>query len=43
VAQLADAVIVGSAVVATIEQSLGSSEVIARVGRFVGGLRVAVT
>jgi tryptophan synthase alpha chain len=42
VAQFADAVIVGSAVVAAIEQSLGSPEVIARVGKFVGGLRAAV-
>jgi tryptophan synthase alpha chain len=42
VSELADAVIVGSAVVATVEQSLGSSDLAARVGDFVGGLRAAL-
>jgi tryptophan synthase alpha chain len=43
VAELADAVIVGSAVVATLEQSLGSPDLVSRVGTFVGGLRAALT
>jgi len=42
VSELADAVIVGSAVVATVEQSLGTPHLAARVGDFVGGLRAAV-
>ena len=42
VSELADAVIVGSAVVATVEQSLGSPDLAARVGAFVGGLRAAL-
>ena len=42
VSELADAVIVGSAVVATVEQSLGTPHLTARVGDFVGGLRAAV-
>jgi len=42
VSELADAVIVGSAVVATVEQSLGTPQLAARVGDFVGGLRAAL-
>jgi len=42
VSELADAVIVGSAVVATVEQSLGLSDLAARVGDFDGGLRAAL-
>jgi tryptophan synthase alpha chain len=42
VAKLADAVIVGSAVVATIERSLGAPDLISRVGTFVGALRTAL-
>lgn len=42
VAQLADAVIVGSAVVATVERSLGASDLVARAGEFVGRLRSAI-
>jgi tryptophan synthase alpha chain len=42
VAALADAVIVGSAVVATVEQSLGARDLVTRVGRFVGSLRAAL-
>jgi tryptophan synthase alpha chain len=43
VAELADAVIVGSAVVATIEQSLDAPDLVTRVGTFVGSLRAALT
>ena len=42
VSELADAVIVGSAVVATVERSLGTPHLAARVGEFVGGLRAAL-
>jgi tryptophan synthase alpha chain len=42
VAQLADAVIVGSAIVATVERSLGASDLVARTGEFVGRLRSAI-
>jgi tryptophan synthase alpha chain len=42
VAKLADAVIVGSAVVATVERSLGAPDLVARVGAFVGELRAAL-
>jgi tryptophan synthase alpha chain len=42
VSALADAVIVGSAVVATVEESLGAPHLAARVGDFVGGLRAAL-
>jgi len=42
VGELADAVIVGSAVVATIEQSLGAPDRVSRVGKFVAGLRAAL-
>jgi tryptophan synthase alpha chain len=42
VAALADAVIVGSAVVATVEQSLGARDLVTRVGAFVGSLRTAL-
>jgi tryptophan synthase alpha chain len=42
VAELADAVIVGSAVVSTVEQSLGAPDLVARVGAFVEGLRKAM-
>ena len=42
VSELADAVIVGSAVVATVEHSLGTPQLAARVGDFVGGLRAAL-
>jgi tryptophan synthase alpha chain len=42
VAELADAVIVGSAVVATVERSLGASDLVARAGEFVGRLRSAM-
>jgi len=42
VSKLADAVIVGSAVVATVEQALGTPHLAARVGEFVGGLRAAL-
>jgi tryptophan synthase alpha chain len=41
-AALADAVIVGSAIVAKIEASLGSQDLVARVGEFVKDLRSAV-
>lgn len=41
-AALADAVIVGSAIVAKIESSLGSRDLVARVGEFVKDLRSAV-
>ena len=43
VATLADAVIVGSAIVATIEASQGSPDAIARAGRFLADLRAAVS
>lgn len=42
VAELADAVIVGSAVVATIERSLGTPDLVLRAGTFVGSLRAAL-
>lgn len=42
VAELADAVIVGSAIVSTVEQSRGTADLVSRVGAFVGGLRVAL-
>jgi len=42
VAALADAVIVGSAVVATVERSLESSDLVARVGEYVESLRSAI-
>jgi tryptophan synthase alpha chain len=42
VSELADAVIVGSAVVATVERSLGTPHLAAHVGDFVGGLRAAL-
>jgi tryptophan synthase alpha chain len=42
VASQADAVIVGSALVATIESSLGSPDLVARAGQFVATLRAAV-
>jgi tryptophan synthase alpha chain len=42
VAELADAVIVGSAVVATVERSLDASDLVARAGEFVGRLRSAI-
>lgn len=42
VSQLADAVIVGSAVVAAVEQSLGTPHLAARAGDFVEGLRTAL-
>lgn len=42
VGQIADGVIVGSAVVSTIEQSQGEPDLVARVGTFVGGLRAAL-
>jgi tryptophan synthase alpha chain len=42
VAALADAVIVGSAIVATIEESQGSQDAIARTGRFLTDLRAAL-
>ena len=42
VAELADAVIVGSALVATVERSLGAPDLVARVGEFVGRLRSAI-
>jgi tryptophan synthase alpha chain len=42
VAQLADAVIVGSAVVTVVEQSLGTPHLAARAGDFVEGLRTAL-
>ena len=42
VAELADAVIVGSAVVATVERSLGAPDLVARAGEFVGRLRSAI-
>ncbi len=42
VSELADAVIVGSAVVATVERWLGTPRVVACVGEFVGGLRAAL-
>ena len=42
VSELADAVIVGSAVVATVERSLGSADLVNRAGEFVGSLRAAL-
>jgi tryptophan synthase alpha chain len=42
VAELADAVIVGSALVATVERSLGAPDLGARAGEFVGRLRSAI-
>jgi tryptophan synthase alpha chain len=42
VAALADAVIVGSAIVATVEASLGRPDVVAHAGRFLADLRSAV-
>jgi tryptophan synthase alpha chain len=42
VAELADAVIVGSAVVATVERSLDAPDLVARAGEFVGRLRSAI-
>jgi tryptophan synthase alpha chain len=42
VAELADAVIVGSAVVAAVEQSRGAHDLVNRVGGFVGSLRSAI-
>jgi tryptophan synthase alpha chain len=42
VAELADAVIVGSAVVAAVEQSRGAPDLVSRVGGFVGSLRSAI-
>jgi tryptophan synthase alpha subunit len=42
VASLADAVIVGSAIVARIEASLGQSSFIPQAGEFLAGLRSAV-
>lgn len=42
VAELADAVIVGSALVATVERALGAADLVARVGAFVGSLRAAL-
>jgi tryptophan synthase alpha chain len=42
VAELADAVIVGSAVVATVERWLGAPELVSQVGAFVGELRTAL-
>jgi tryptophan synthase alpha chain len=42
VGELADAVIVGSAVVATVERSLGAPDLVSQVGAFVGALRVAL-
>jgi tryptophan synthase alpha chain len=42
VAEMADAVIVGSAVVAQIEQWLDAPDLVARVGEFVGGFRAAL-
>lgn len=43
VSTLADAVIVGSAVVARVEQERSAPDLAAKVGEFVGGLRAAVT
>jgi tryptophan synthase alpha chain len=42
VAELADAVIVGSAVVGAVERSRGARDLVDRVGDFVGGLRSAI-
>ena len=42
VAELADAVIVGSAVVAAVEQARGAHDLVSRVGGFVGSLRSAI-
>jgi tryptophan synthase alpha chain len=42
VAALADAVIVGSAIVATVEASLGRPDVVAHAGKFVADLRAAL-
>jgi tryptophan synthase alpha chain len=42
VAAVADAVIVGSALVATIEASLGRRDIVTRAGRFLSELRSAV-
>jgi tryptophan synthase alpha chain len=42
VAELADAVIVGSAVVAAVEQFRGTPDLVTRVGEFVGSLRSAI-
>ncbi|HWU41573.1 MAG TPA: tryptophan synthase subunit alpha [Candidatus Acidoferrum sp.] len=42
VARLADAVIVGSAIVATIEEKLASPDLVSRAGQFLGTLRVAM-
>ncbi len=41
-AELADAVIVGSALVAEIERALGTPELVSRAGRFLSALRAAV-
>ncbi len=42
VARLADAVIVGSAIVARIESALGTPDLVTRAGEFVGSLRAAI-
>lgn len=42
VAELADAVIVGSAIVAAVEKSRGAHDLVGRVGEFVGTLRSAI-
>jgi tryptophan synthase alpha chain len=42
VADLADAVIVGSAVVSTVEQTRGTPDLVSRTGAFVGSLRAAL-
>ena len=42
VAELADAVIVGSAIVAAVEKSRGAGNLVSRVGDFVGSLRLAI-
>lgn len=42
VAAMADAVIVGSAIVATVEASLGRRDLVARVGEFLASLRSSV-
>lgn len=43
VGKIADGVIVGSAVVATLERLLGAPDLVSRIGHFVGGLRAALS